>query len=72
MIYHDKKGGENPWRKHHTSSIARDIWIYDSKAGTHKKITSRLRVRTERLYSPITIKLFIISVKKVVHSMYIK
>ena len=26
MIYHDKKGGENEWRKHHTSSIARDIW----------------------------------------------
>jgi tricorn protease len=40
MIYQDKKGGENAWRKHHTSSIARDIWIYDSKAGTHKKITS--------------------------------
>ncbi len=40
MIYQDKKGGENPWRKHHVSAIARDIWIYDSKAGTHKKITS--------------------------------
>ena len=40
LIYHDKKGGENAWRKHHTSAIARDIWIYDSKAGTHKKVTS--------------------------------
>lgn len=40
LIYHDKKGGENAWRKHHTSAIARDIWVYDSKAGTHKKITS--------------------------------
>ncbi|MCW3087093.1 MAG: tolB protein precursor, periplasmic protein, partial [Sediminibacterium sp.] len=40
MLYQDKKGGENPWRKHHTSAIARDIWIYDSKAATHKKITS--------------------------------
>ncbi len=40
LIYQDKKGGENTWRKHHTSAIARDIWIYDSKAGTHKKITS--------------------------------
>ncbi len=40
LIYHDKKGGENPWRKHHVSAIARDIWIYDTKAGTHKKITS--------------------------------
>ena len=40
ILYHDKKGGENPWRKHHTSSIARDIWVYDTKTGSHKKITS--------------------------------
>ncbi len=40
LLYHDKKGGENVWRKHHTSSIARDIWMYDTKAGTHKKLTT--------------------------------
>ena len=40
LIYHDKKGGENEWRKHHTSAIARDIWIYDTKTGRHRKITS--------------------------------
>ena len=40
LIYHDKKGGENTWRKHHTSAIARDIWIYDAKAGVHKKLTT--------------------------------
>jgi Tol biopolymer transport system component len=40
MLYQDRKGGENAWRKHHASAIARDIWIYDSKAGTHKKITT--------------------------------
>ena len=40
MVYHDKKGGENDWRKHHQSSIARDIWLYDSKTGEQKMITS--------------------------------
>ena len=40
LIYQDRKGGENAWRKHHTSAIARDIWIYDSKSGAHRKITS--------------------------------
>jgi Tol biopolymer transport system component len=40
MMYQDKKGGENIWRKHHTSSVARDIWQYDVKAGTHKKLTN--------------------------------
>lgn len=39
-IYHDKKGGENAWRKHHTSSIARDIWIFDKSTGEHKMITT--------------------------------
>lgn len=40
MVYHDKKGGENEWRKHHTSSITRDIWTYDTKSKEHKMITS--------------------------------
>ncbi|PQJ78301.1 S41 family peptidase [Polaribacter porphyrae] len=39
MLYHDKKGGENEWRKHHTSSITRDIWLYDAKTNSHKMIT---------------------------------
>jgi tricorn protease len=40
IFYQDKKGGENIWRKHHTSAITRDIWVYDAVAGTHKKLTS--------------------------------
>ena len=40
LIYHDKKGGENEWRKHHTSAIARDIWVYDVAAGTHRQVTT--------------------------------
>lgn len=39
MIYQDKKGGENEWRKHHQSSVARDIWLYDTETGKHKKLT---------------------------------
>lgn len=40
MLYQDKKGGENAWRKHHTSAIARDIWAFDVKAGTHRRVTT--------------------------------
>ncbi|TFG77489.1 MAG: peptidase S41, partial [Chrysiogenales bacterium] len=39
MVYHDKKGGENEYRKHHTSSITRDIWLYDSRSGEQRLIT---------------------------------
>ncbi len=40
MIYHDKKGGEDEYRKHQNSSITRDIWTYDLKTKTHKMITN--------------------------------
>lgn len=40
IIYHDKKGQENQWRKHHTSSVTRDIYVYDFKTNTHKQITT--------------------------------
>ncbi len=37
FVYQDKKGGENIWRKHHRSSITRDIWLY--KDGKHTRLT---------------------------------
>ncbi len=40
LVYHDQKGYEDQWRKHHTSSITRDIWIYDSTTKEHQKIST--------------------------------
>ena len=40
MVYEDQKGGENPWRKKHRSSIARDLWMYDLENDQHQQITS--------------------------------
>ena len=31
LIYQNKVGGENIWRKHHTSAVTRDIVLYDFK-----------------------------------------
>ncbi|MDT0643806.1 S41 family peptidase [Zunongwangia sp. F363] len=39
LVYHDKKGYENEWRKHHISAITRDIWSYNTRTGDYKKIT---------------------------------
>ncbi|HEX6307082.1 MAG TPA: S41 family peptidase, partial [Longimicrobiales bacterium] len=39
LLYQDRKGGENAWRKHHTSAVARDIWVHDRAAGTHRRLT---------------------------------
>lgn len=40
LLYQDKKGGENIWRKHHTSAITRDIWVYDTRTDTHRRLTT--------------------------------
>ena len=39
FIFQDRKGYENPYRKHHTSAVTRDIWIYDTKAKTYAKVS---------------------------------
>ncbi len=39
IIYHDLKGYESEWRKHHTSSITRDIWVYDLKSKKYTQLT---------------------------------
>lgn len=39
-LYQDKKGYEDPFRKHHTSSITRDIWIYTPQEQKHERIIS--------------------------------
>lgn len=38
-VYHDLKGFEDPLRKHHTSSVARDLWIFEPGSGRHQKLT---------------------------------
>ncbi|MEA3479345.1 MAG: S41 family peptidase [Bacteroidota bacterium] len=39
IVYQDRKGYENAWRKHHTSAVTRDIWIYDANTGEHTKLS---------------------------------
>ncbi len=51
MLYQDKKGGENEWRKHHTSSITRDIWIYNTKTQKHKMITTNTAEDRQPVFS---------------------
>jgi tricorn protease len=40
FYYQDRKGYEDEWRKHHTSSITRDVWFYDAQSGKHTNVTA--------------------------------
>lgn len=39
LVFQDRKGYEDPWRKHHTSSVTRDIWVMDVAANTYRKLS---------------------------------
>ena len=40
ILFHDYKGYENDWRKHHRSAVTRDIWVYDTKAKKYTQLSS--------------------------------
>ena len=40
IIYHNRKGYENAWRKHHTSSVTRDVMLFDVTSGKHTYLTT--------------------------------
>lgn len=40
IYFHDRKGYEDEYRKHHTSSIARDVWSYNVNDGSYNQLTT--------------------------------
>jgi tricorn protease len=52
ILYEDLKGYEDPWRKHETSSIARDIWLYDARNGSHTKLSNFPGENRNPVWSP--------------------
>ncbi|MBR5250202.1 MAG: PD40 domain-containing protein [Bacteroidales bacterium] len=41
-LYENCTGSENTWRKHHTSSVARNIWYYDAATNMHRQLTTNV------------------------------
>jgi C-terminal processing protease CtpA/Prc len=39
IVFEDRKGYEDAWRKHHTSSVTRDVWVMDVANKQYKKIS---------------------------------
>ena len=40
ILFHDYKGYESDWRKHHTSAVTRDIWVYDTKGKKYAQLSA--------------------------------
>lgn len=41
FLYENVKGSEDKWRKHHTSSVTRDIWSYNPDTKSYTNLTDR-------------------------------
>lgn len=38
-LFHDRKGYEDQWRKHHVSSVTRDVWLWGRENDKYQKVT---------------------------------
>jgi len=70
FIYHDKKGGENEFRKHHTSAIARDLWTYDINTKEHKMITSHVAEDRHPVYASDEQSIYFLSERSGVYNVF--
>lgn len=61
FYYQDRKGYEDEWRKHHTSSITRDVWYYDMTNGRHTNLTQHAGEDRNPVASPDGTTLYFLS-----------
>ncbi|MDE7465827.1 MAG: PDZ domain-containing protein [Muribaculaceae bacterium] len=61
FFYEDMKGMEDIWRKHHTSSVTRDIWLFDPATGKHTNLTDHAGEDLSPAVSPGAATLYFLS-----------
>ncbi len=63
LVFHDYKGYEDNWRKHHQSSVTRDVWTVDTATGAYTKLTGFVGEDRNPLWSPDDQSIFYLSEK---------
>ena len=61
LVYQDRKGYENAFRKHHVSSVARDLWVYNAKTKQHTKLTENAGEDRNPIFGPNEQELYYLS-----------
>ncbi|MEO9147639.1 MAG: S41 family peptidase [Ginsengibacter sp.] len=70
IVFQDRKGYEDPWRKHHTSAVTRDIWIMDVKNNQYKKISDFIGEDREPVWSNDNQSVYYLSEKNGTQNVY--
>ena len=63
VVFQDRKGYEDEWRKHHTSSVTRDIWVFDVEKNTFEQVSDYEGEDREPLFSADGQSVFYLSEK---------
>ena len=64
IVFQDRKGYEDEFRKRHTSSVTRDIWIYNTKSEQYKQISTFEGEDREPVFSSDGKSVYYLSEKK--------
>ena len=72
IIFQDRKGYEDEWRKHHTSSVTRDIWVYDLDDETYTQVSDFEGEDREPLFTTDDSAFFYLSEKNGSQNIYKK
>ncbi len=70
IVFQDRKGYEDPWRKHHTSAITRDIWIYDVAGNSYDQLTNFKGENREPVFSSDASSVYYLNEKDSTQNLY--
>ena len=70
IVFQDRKGYEDPWRKHHTSAVTRDIWLYTIKDNIYKQLNGFKGENREPVFSPDGASIFYLNEKSGDQNLY--
>ena len=64
IVFHDRKGYEDEFRKHHTSSVTRDIWKYETNTGKYTQLSSFVGEDRNPVFAPDQQNIYYLSEEK--------
>lgn len=70
FVFQDRKGQEDRLRKHHTSSVTRDIWSYDISSGKFTQLISDAGEDTNPVLSPDNSTVYFLSERSGTYNVY--
>ncbi|MDR1370375.1 MAG: DPP IV N-terminal domain-containing protein [Dysgonamonadaceae bacterium] len=71
IIYQDRKGQEDRFRKHHKSSVTRDIWTYDLQTGQYQALITDPGEDTNPVFSPDNKQVYFLSERSGTYNIHV-